>query len=180
MQRTGSLVTTHLYYLARGCYRQFVRRFFCMAPVQAMEATTLTDHLFCVLHSQIRAALFSLAYMAHAIHACRLSGKCMQMAVSPQRVPVLDRRAGGLSKSFRPTHVGAAIAARPGLRPRRAHLRAVPVWQANLFSRLVRIVRAYASSFTERFEDPELLLDRVTDEMGEDLVRMRQATAKVK
>jgi phage shock protein A len=51
--------------------------------------------------------------------------------------------------------------------------------QANLFSRLARVVRAYVSNFTEKFEDPSLLLDRVTDEMGDDLVKMRQATAKV-
>eukprot|EP00879_Flechtneria_rotunda_P005813 GHRR01006117.1.p1 GENE.GHRR01006117.1~~GHRR01006117.1.p1 ORF type:complete len:313 (+),score=120.31 GHRR01006117.1:216-1154(+) len=51
--------------------------------------------------------------------------------------------------------------------------------EANLFSRLFRVVRAYASNFTEQFEDPEVMLDRIIDEMGEDLVKMRQATAKV-
>lgn len=51
--------------------------------------------------------------------------------------------------------------------------------EANLFSRLVRVVKAYVSNFTEQWEDPEVLLDRVTDEMNEDLVKMRQATAKV-
>lgn len=52
--------------------------------------------------------------------------------------------------------------------------------EANLFSRLVRVVKAYVSNFTEQWEDPEVLLDRVTDEMNEDLVKMRQATAKVR
>lgn len=51
--------------------------------------------------------------------------------------------------------------------------------EANLFSRLVRVVKAYVSNFTEQWEDPEVLLDRVTDEMNEDLIKMRQATAKV-
>jgi phage shock protein A len=54
------------------------------------------------------------------------------------------------------------------------------VVEANLFSRLVRVVKAYVTNFTEQFEDPELLLDRVTDEMQEDLIKMRQATAKVR
>jgi phage shock protein A len=52
--------------------------------------------------------------------------------------------------------------------------------EANLFSRLVRVVKAYVSNFTEQFEDPEVMLDRVTDEMQEDLIKMRQATAKVR
>lgn len=51
--------------------------------------------------------------------------------------------------------------------------------EANLFSRLLRVARAYVSNFTEQFEDPEVMLDRVTDEMQEDLIKMRQATAKV-
>ncbi|KIY98303.1 Membrane-associated protein [Monoraphidium neglectum] len=53
------------------------------------------------------------------------------------------------------------------------------VVQANLFSRLVRIIKANLDNFTSSFEDPEVMLDRVIDEMNEDLVRMRQATAKV-
>jgi phage shock protein A len=44
----------------------------------------------------------------------------------------------------------------------------------------VRVVKAYVSNFTEQFEDPEVMLDRVTDEMQEDLIKMRQATAKVR
>lgn len=40
--------------------------------------------------------------------------------------------------------------------------------------------QAYVSNFTEQFEDPEVMLDRVTDEMQEDLIKMRQATAKVR
>lgn len=65
------------------------------------------------------------------------------------------------------------------MRPRAAAARGALVVEANLFSRLVRVVKAYVSNFTEQFEDPEVLLDRVTDEMQEDLIKMRQATAKV-
>lgn len=81
-------------------------------------------------------------------------------------------------------------AATPGLAPQhhrparqshrpRAAARSAVVVEANLFSRLVRVVKAYVTNFTEQFEDPEVLLDRVTDEMQEDLIKMRQATAKV-
>ncbi|KAF8059115.1 hypothetical protein HT031_005287 [Scenedesmus sp. PABB004] len=81
------------------------------------------------------------------------------------------------------THVAPAPAPRRAAAPARAAppraARRPAVVEANLFSRLVRIVKAYVSNFTAQFEDPELLLDRVTDEMNEDLIRMRQATAKV-
>ena len=53
------------------------------------------------------------------------------------------------------------------------------VVEANLFSRLARIVRSYVSNVTSGFEDPEVLLDRVTEEMQEDVVRMRQTAARV-
>lgn len=43
----------------------------------------------------------------------------------------------------------------------------------------MRIVKANISNFTAQFEDPEVLLDRVLDEMGEDLAKMRRATAAV-
>lgn len=61
----------------------------------------------------------------------------------------------------------------------RARVSRAMVVEANLFSRIFRIVKAYVSNVTSSFEDPEVLLDRVTDEMQEDLIRMRQATAKV-
>lgn len=74
----------------------------------------------------------------------------------------------------------ANLAPARGPRPPAAASRALGVAvEANLFSRVVRVVKAYVSNFTEQWEDPEVLLDRVTDEMNEDLVKMRQATAKV-
>ncbi|KAF6253692.1 chloroplast vesicle-inducing protein in plastids 1 [Scenedesmus sp. NREL 46B-D3] len=78
-----------------------------------------------------------------------------------------------------PTH-GAHARSRPApaLRAASAARSAVLV-EANLFSRLARVVKAYVGNFTEQFEDPEVMLDRVTDEMQEDLIKMRQATAKV-
>ncbi|EFJ50007.1 hypothetical protein VOLCADRAFT_117015 [Volvox carteri f. nagariensis] len=50
---------------------------------------------------------------------------------------------------------------------------------ANLFSRVFRIIRSFFNGLVESFEDPEKLLDRVAEEMQEDMVRMRQATAQV-
>jgi hypothetical protein len=67
----------------------------------------------------------------------------------------------------------------PAVRATRAAVSPAVLVQANLFSRLFRVVRAYVSNFTEQFEDPEVMLDRVTEEMQEDLIKMRQATAKV-
>lgn len=50
--------------------------------------------------------------------------------------------------------------------------------QANLFSRLGRVIKAYVDSFVGSFEDPERLLDRVVDEMTQDAQRMRMASAQ--
>jgi phage shock protein A len=61
----------------------------------------------------------------------------------------------------------------------RPSARGAVVVEANLFSRLARVVKSYISNFTAQFEDPEVLLDRVTEEMQSDLIRMRQAVAKV-
>lgn len=63
--------------------------------------------------------------------------------------------------------------------PRRVRRVPVTAVQANLFSRLARVVTAFVSGFVSNFEDPERLLDRVVEEMQEDLVKMRQATAQV-
>lgn len=109
---------------------------------------------------------------AVALLSLQVSGTAfMGQPVIPR--PHLASPAPGLSPhGHRPT--GAT------LRPRAAAGRALGVSvEANLFSRLVRVVKAYVSNFTEQFEDPEVLLDRVTDEMNEDLIKMRQATAKV-
>lgn len=50
---------------------------------------------------------------------------------------------------------------------------------ANLFSRVYRILTAFFNGLVGSFEDPEKLLDRVAEEMQEDMIRMRQATAQV-
>ncbi|KAI8466815.1 MAG: PspA/IM30 family-domain-containing protein [Monoraphidium minutum] len=51
--------------------------------------------------------------------------------------------------------------------------------QANLFARLVRVVKSYAEQLVSAAEDPERILDTVVNEMQEDLIKMRQATAQV-
>ncbi|GLC35256.1 hypothetical protein PLESTM_000300300 [Pleodorina starrii] len=48
---------------------------------------------------------------------------------------------------------------------------------ANLFTRLFRIVTSFFNGLVESFEDPEKLLDRVAEEMQEDMIRMRQGGA---
>ncbi|GIL41925.1 hypothetical protein Vafri_15 [Volvox africanus] len=50
---------------------------------------------------------------------------------------------------------------------------------ANLFTRMYRIVTSFFNGIVASFEDPEKLLDRVAEEMLEDMTRMRQATAQV-
>eukprot|EP00775_Hariotina_reticulata_P008440 gene8440-8624_t len=51
--------------------------------------------------------------------------------------------------------------------------------EANLFSRAVRVIQSYANQLVSSAEDPEKLLDQVVNEMQEDLIKMRQASAQV-
>ncbi|KAF5841356.1 PspA/IM30 family-domain-containing protein [Dunaliella salina] len=67
---------------------------------------------------------------------------------------------------------------RPVRGPNRSR-RANVVTQANLFSRVARLFQSYANNFVSSAEDPEKLLDQVTQEMQGDLIRMRQAAAQV-
>jgi phage shock protein A len=53
------------------------------------------------------------------------------------------------------------------------------VVEANLFGRIVRIVKSYANAVVSSAEDPEKLLDQTVIEMGDDLAKMRQASAQV-
>ena len=46
--------------------------------------------------------------------------------------------------------------------------------EANIFARIVRVIKSYLGGFVESLEDPELMLDRITAEMQEDAARMRQ------
>jgi hypothetical protein len=60
------------------------------------------------------------------------------------------------ARAARPRHSASSGGARRGavLRPAAAARAPAVGVQANLFSRLVRVVRAYVSNFTEQFEDP--------------------------
>ncbi|BBN12506.1 phage shock protein A [Marchantia polymorpha subsp. ruderalis] len=51
--------------------------------------------------------------------------------------------------------------------------------QANIFERIVRVVKSYANAVVSAAEDPEKLLDQTVNEMNEDLTKMRQASAQV-
>jgi len=109
--------------------------------------------------------------------SCCCCHTLVQVAGAPSFMgqPVIPRPQAASAPGLAPQHHRPA---RQSHRPRAAARSAVVV-EANLFSRLVRVVKAYVTNFTEGFEDPEVLLDRVTDEMQEDLIKMRQATAKV-
>ncbi|GAX82825.1 hypothetical protein CEUSTIGMA_g10251.t1 [Chlamydomonas eustigma] len=51
--------------------------------------------------------------------------------------------------------------------------------QANLFSRISRLITSTVTNVVSSAEDPEKLLDTVVTEMQEDLIKMRQAAAQV-
>eukprot|EP01025_Chloroclados_australasicus_P024998 TRINITY_DN2501_c0_g1_i6.p1 TRINITY_DN2501_c0_g1~~TRINITY_DN2501_c0_g1_i6.p1 ORF type:complete len:326 (+),score=49.82 TRINITY_DN2501_c0_g1_i6:68-979(+) len=51
--------------------------------------------------------------------------------------------------------------------------------EANLFSRVGRIFKSYANSVVESAEDPEKILDQAVSDMNADLIKLRQATAKI-
>ena len=57
--------------------------------------------------------------------------------------------------------------------------RTAVVVEANLFNRLGRVIGSYANSVITSAEDPEKLLDQTVNEMQEDLIKMRQASAQV-
>ncbi|KAL6774251.1 VIPP1 [Auxenochlorella protothecoides x Auxenochlorella symbiontica] len=58
--------------------------------------------------------------------------------------------------------------------------RASPVAvQANLFGRVVRIVKSYTSALVGGLEDPEKILEQAVSDMQNDLIRLRQAAAEV-
>mmetsp|Transcript_26071 Transcript_26071/g.56933 ORF Transcript_26071/g.56933 Transcript_26071/m.56933 type:complete len:298 (-) Transcript_26071:715-1608(-) len=91
------------------------------------------------------------------------------------------------SSSMRSMHSTASsssfMATRPGLcvRPRQQQCagRKAVVVEANLFSRVARLVKSYTNNVVSNAEDPEKLLDQVVTEMQEDLIKMRQAAAQV-
>ncbi|PNH01708.1 Membrane-associated protein, chloroplastic [Tetrabaena socialis] len=69
--------------------------------------------------------------------------------------------------------------ARPAVVAARRQGRKAVVVQANLFSRVTRIVNSWATNVVSSAEDPEKLLDTVVEEMQNDLIKMRQAAATI-
>lgn len=51
--------------------------------------------------------------------------------------------------------------------------------QANLFSRVSRIFKSYANTIVEGAEDPERILEQAVTDMNSDIIKLRQATAKI-
>lgn len=52
--------------------------------------------------------------------------------------------------------------------------------QANIFARIGRIFRSFVNSAVSASEDPEKLLTQAVEDMQNDLIKLRQATAQVK
>ncbi|GMH36128.1 hypothetical protein BSKO_03996 [Bryopsis sp. KO-2023] len=57
--------------------------------------------------------------------------------------------------------------------------RASAVVEANLFSRVTRIVKSYADAIVTAAEDPEKILEQSVQDMQEDLIKMKQTSATV-
>lgn len=51
--------------------------------------------------------------------------------------------------------------------------------EANLFSRISRVVKSYADALVSAAEDPEKILDQSVKDMQEDLIKMKQTSATV-
>lgn len=51
--------------------------------------------------------------------------------------------------------------------------------EANLFSRVSRIIKSYANTLVSAAEDPEKILEQAVEDMQNDLIRLRQAAAEV-
>lgn len=52
--------------------------------------------------------------------------------------------------------------------------------EANLFSRVVRVIKSYANTLVTAAEDPEKILEQATEDMQGDLIKLRSAAAEVK
>ncbi|KXZ47327.1 hypothetical protein GPECTOR_36g51 [Gonium pectorale] len=90
----------------------------------------------------------------------------MQLTASRLGTSVLGRRSG-------------RNVARPAVVSKARQGRKAVVVQANLFSRVTRIVNSWATNVVSNAEDPEKLLDQVVEEMQNDLIKMRQAAATI-
>jgi len=101
-------------------------------------------------------------------------------AVAPVAKPVANRNAlAGRTASKFIGSGGLRAASTAHLSLGRSGRRSGVVVEANIFSRLGRVVGSYANSLVSSAEDPEKILDQTVNEMQEDLVKMRQAAAQV-
>lgn len=96
----------------------------------------------------------------------------------PGRQGATARAAPACSRLQHPSFRTHSISKRSVLASRTASRRAVVV-HANLFSRVVRVVKSYTAQLVSSAEDPEKILDQAVVEMQEDLIKMRQASAQV-
>jgi len=78
----------------------------------------------------------------------------------------------------RPFVSGRALERVAALEPRQGRGTRI-ITEANLFGRFVRVVKSYANTIVTGLEDPEKVLDQAVNDMQEDLIKMRQASAQV-
>lgn len=104
---------------------------------------------------------------------CEASGILLVPKVELQRIPGPIRSSSFLpgSRLATPTYDTKAKR-RPGGRTN-------VVVEANLFSRVVRIVKSYADALLSAAEDPEMILEQSVKDMQEDLIKMKQVSASV-
>lgn len=98
-----------------------------------------------------------------------MSQVTVTMTMQPRAVPTKR-----VHTQFRRGALKAVATCRP-----RVSSRTSVVVQANLFSRIGRIFKSYANTIVESAEDPEKILDQAVDDMNNDLIKLRQATAKI-
>eukprot|EP00803_Ostreobium_quekettii_P010092 evm.model.scf_310.9 EVM.evm.TU.scf_310.9 scf_310:62500-63345(+) len=78
-----------------------------------------------------------------------------------------------------PSFLSGSRLSHPSPRARGQQRRGAATVEANLFSRVARIVKSYADAVVTAAEDPEKLLDQTVKEMQEDLIKMKQTSASV-
>lgn len=92
--------------------------------------------------------------------------------------PVASRTSQFARGTQRRSLRGAPLLHAPA-RPVARRAAGVPPVEANLFSRLVRVIKSYASSAVSSLEDPEKILDQAVEDMQADLIKLRQGAAEV-
>ncbi|KAJ9505659.1 hypothetical protein QJQ45_026695 [Haematococcus lacustris] len=98
----------------------------------------------------------------------------LSCSARPGMSHVISRPSGFLGKKL---VIASPAAVRTSRSQTRSRAVAVTV-QANLFDRFFRVIAAYINQSVGSFEDPEKLLDRLVEEMTQDSMRMRQASAQ--